>query len=233
MARYVAHYSWYRAGPSECATDDGARQEFNFLLCVHHEGGWPHQDRVTDRTTHESMMSDFQGRGIDERFLRLLSRATPVKWGLFHHLRTATYVKDRVALCGDSAHASLPWQAAGAAQGVEDALVLCSLLSAVSDATNKQGRGGPSLEAALHAYDAVRRPRAQRQLEQAFDDHKSIFWQGEEGGDMARILAKLRGEQRFTWLWFTDMQDEVDRALSEYRRRLGEDAKVDSQRADL
>lgn len=74
-------------------------------------------------------MADFEGRGVDDRFLRLLRRAKPIKWGLFHHRYTSTYYRDRVVLLGDSAHASLPFQAAGAGQGLEDALVLSNVLA--------------------------------------------------------------------------------------------------------
>ncbi|KAL4801090.1 hypothetical protein BDV19DRAFT_384106 [Aspergillus venezuelensis] len=73
-------------------------------------------------------MADFAGPSINERFRRLLRRAMPIKWGLFHHRHTATYYRDRVVLLGDSAHASLPFQAAGAGQGLEDALVLSNIL---------------------------------------------------------------------------------------------------------
>ncbi|OJJ35566.1 hypothetical protein ASPWEDRAFT_111079 [Aspergillus wentii DTO 134E9] len=75
------------------------RQEFNYLLCVaDSDEGWKLKDAVTERTTHEAMMADFEDPGIDESFRKLLQRAKPVKWGLFHHLHTATYFRDRVVL---------------------------------------------------------------------------------------------------------------------------------------
>ncbi|KAI9924671.1 hypothetical protein MW887_006946 [Aspergillus wentii] len=73
--------------------------EFNYLLCVaDSDEGWKLKDAVTERTTHEAMMADFEDPGIDESFRKLLQRAKPVKWGLFHHLHTATYFRDRVVL---------------------------------------------------------------------------------------------------------------------------------------
>ncbi|MEV7519165.1 FAD-dependent monooxygenase [Streptomyces sp. NPDC091371] len=60
------------------------------------------------------------------------------------------YAVGRVALLGDAAHAMTPNLGQGACQALEDAVVLAAELAA-----------GPSVEAALTRYDAVRRPRAQ------------------------------------------------------------------------
>jgi salicylate hydroxylase len=174
---------------------------------------------VTQTVTHEEMMADFAGADVDERFRRLLAMAKPVRWGFFHHLHTSTYFRDRVALLGDSAHASLPFQAAGAAQGVEDALVLSRLVDAVV-------RGGGiqdetvKIRAALVAYDRVRRPRAQKQLEQSAEVGRMIFFQHEEDGDdMMKILARLQ-RGRFDWLWFRDVEGDVKTALDDMRERM-------------
>ncbi|MFJ4775316.1 FAD-dependent monooxygenase [Streptomyces sp. NPDC088762] len=60
-----------------------------------------------------------------------------------------SYAVGRVALLGDAAHAMTPNLGQGACQALEDAVVLAAELAA-----------GPSVEAALSRYDAVRRPRA-------------------------------------------------------------------------
>ena len=156
------------------------------------------------------MMADFQGLGVDARLCQLLSKASPIKWGLFHHLHTSTYFQDRVAILGDSAHASLPFQAAGAAQGVEDALILSNVLTAIL--TNGANRL-PNIRAALAAYDSVRRPRAQKQLEQSAEVARMMFLQHEEAGaDMTKILPKLQ-QGRFDWLWFHEIEKDVDIAI--------------------
>ena len=145
------------------------------------------------------MIADFEEPGVDPRLRQLLGKASPIKWGLFHHLRTSIYFQNRVAILGDSAHASLPFQAAGAAQGVEDALVLSAVFSAIL--TNGANRL-PNIRAALAAYDSVRRPRAQKQLEQSAEVARMMFFQHEEAGaDMNEILPRLQ-QGRFDWLWF-------------------------------
>ncbi|KAK5692557.1 hypothetical protein LTR97_010868 [Elasticomyces elasticus] len=200
-------------------------EEFNFLLCVADEQGWKFPNDVTLKVTHEEMMSDFEGHGVDKRFLQLLSKANPIRWGFFHHLHTSTYVKGRVALLGDSAHASLPFQAAGAAQGVEDALILSNLLAARTSASDES-----ATQAALYTYDSVRRPRAQRQLEQAAEVARMIsFSDPETGSDMSKILPKLQ-QGRFDWLWFHDMEAEVRDALSKMQEVLSASKVVGSTR---
>jgi salicylate hydroxylase len=184
-------------------------QEFNFLLCVADGKPWPSSDTVTEKVSHEEMMADFADPNIDDRFRRLLSKASPVKWGLFHHEHTATYYRGRVVLIGDSAHASLPFQAAGAGQGVEDAYVLAGLLERLLTSAT----GESVIEAALKGYDAVRRPRAQKQLEQSAEVADMLFFQHPETGpDMSKILAKMQ-HGRFDWLWGHDLEEDVQAVI--------------------
>ena len=56
-----------------------------------------------------------------------------------------------VGLVGDAAHAMLPYQAQGAAMGIEDAAILAPLLMTEPDA-----------ESAFRRYEAMRRPRVDR-----------------------------------------------------------------------
>ena len=159
------------------------------------------------------MMADFAGEGVDDRFRLLLAKAKPVRWGFFHHRYTSTYFRDRVVLVGDSAHASLPFQAAGAAQGLEDALILSKVLSKVANVCNKNAPLGPYLKAAFVGYDSVRRPRAQKQLEQSAEVSQMIYFQHPSAGsDMNKILPHLQ-QGRFNWLWFHDLNEDIQSAF--------------------
>ena len=169
---------------------------------------------MTETVSHEAMMKDFESEDIDGRFRQLLSKASPLKWGLFHHPHTSTYYRGRVVLLGDSAHASLPFQAAGAAQGLEDALVLSSMLAELGKLHKNNINAGQYVEAGLEAYDSVRRPRAQKQLEQAAEVQRMLFFQHEEAGDdMSKILPMLQ-RGRFDWLWFHDIDRDVEQVVA-------------------
>lgn len=164
-------------------------------------------------------MADFAGEDVDDRFRQLLAKAEPIKWGMFHHLRTSTYYRGRVALLGDSAHASLPYQAAGAAQGLEDALVLSNVLGELAKLPQSEANSIARIEAALEAYDSVRRPRAQKQLEQADEVGRMIFLKHEEAGDdVSKILPKLQ-QGRFNWIWFHDIHQDVQKAVTRMHRQ--------------
>jgi salicylate hydroxylase len=194
-------------------------QEFNFLLSIADPNPWKLEWAVTEKISHEAMMADFEGEGVDDRFRQLLTKAEPIKWGFFHHLQTSTYYRGRVALLGDSAHASLPFQAAGAAQGLEDALILSSVLAELAKLPMADSSSTLRTEAALEAYDSVRRPRAQKQLEQAAEVGRMIFFQDEEAGDdMSKILPKLQ-QGRFDWIWFHDIDKDVEKAVSRMKAK--------------
>lgn len=181
---------------------------------------WPWPGRVTMKITHDEMMSDFQGEDVDPRFRALLAKAKPVKWGFFHHARTSTYYKDRICLLGDSAHASMPWQAAGAAQGIEDALVLSNVLEELSKNSAIGTDLSREIAAGFKSYDSIRRPRAQKQLEMAYEIGEMLYFQKPEtGNSMEKILPRLQND-RFNWLWFHDLEADVQKAVSTMRKEL-------------
>ncbi|KAK3314591.1 hypothetical protein B0H66DRAFT_627221 [Apodospora peruviana] len=75
----------------------------------------------------------------------------------FEHKTTPTYSYGNVCIMGDAAHATTPWQGAGAGQAFEDAMILGTLLRNISSADD--------INAASRAYDAIRRPRCQRVID--------------------------------------------------------------------
>ncbi|KAH7381500.1 hypothetical protein DE146DRAFT_749137 [Phaeosphaeria sp. MPI-PUGE-AT-0046c] len=72
----------------------------------------------------------------------------------YEYKNALTYVKERVCIAGDAAHAMTPWQGSGAATALEDAVILGALF--------EQIRSPDEVEQALKVYDAVRLPRSQR-----------------------------------------------------------------------
>lgn len=179
---------------------------------------WEFKNAISLKTTHEAMMADFEGPDVDKRFRHLLSKAMPVKWGFFHHPDASTYYSDRVVLLGDSAHASLPFQAAGAGQGLEDSLILSNLLGNICNSLDQDAPLGLYLRAAFAAYDSTRRPRAQRQLERAYEmSHMLYFQHPETRKDMNKIVSKLQNGW-FDWVWFHDSNAGIESGGSENGR---------------
>ncbi|GKZ40508.1 hypothetical protein AbraIFM66951_000277 [Aspergillus brasiliensis] len=203
----------YLISKGDSMLNDDASKEFNFLLCALDDKPWELEKSVSQRITHEAMMADFNGPDVDERFRRLLAKAMPVKWGFFHHRYTSTYYRDRVVLLGDSAHASLPFQAAGAGQGLEDSLILSNILARIYHDSDQGAALAPYIRAGFVAYDAIRRPRAQTQLARAHEmSHMLHFQHPETGRSIEKIAFKLQKEW-FDWIWFHDLDADIEAAF--------------------
>lgn len=150
--------------------------------------------------------------------LTLIQWAKPVQWGMFHHPRTSTYHKNLVCLLGDSAHASLPNQAAGAGQGLEDALILSRVLKRAYTTLNESANPpetSRAVHAAFEAYEEVRRPRAQRQIDTSVEcgllyslSHPEV------GDDMQKTVDNLN--RRFDWLWNHNLDGDAENAVRRF-----------------
>jgi 2-polyprenyl-6-methoxyphenol hydroxylase-like FAD-dependent oxidoreductase len=87
--------------------------------------------------------------------LRRLSPAEPPYFSPIEEVTLPSWVKGRVVLIGDAAHATSPNMAQGAAMAMEDALVLADALAS-----------GQLVTASLAAFEARRRPRVRWVQEQ-------------------------------------------------------------------
>ena len=114
-------------------------------------------------------------------------------------------------MLGDAAHASTPFQGQGAGQAIEDALVINTVLSKVQ--TLKQ------LPYALAAYNQIRRPRAQRNVETSRETGELIAMMLEGVGD---DLDKMKEElgTRMHWLWQRNMEAQTREAVELFEESL-------------
>lgn len=78
------------------------------------------------------------------------------KWGLFGRPWIETWSRDRIVLLGDAAHPMLPFLGQGAANAIEDAMILARCLKAEANP-----------EDAFALYQATRQPRVRRATDQA------------------------------------------------------------------
>ncbi|HYG55632.1 MAG TPA: FAD-dependent monooxygenase [Burkholderiales bacterium] len=116
------------------------------LVAIVPAGDWRSESWTADGRI-EDLLAEFQG--WDERVRQLIASATTTKrWAMYDRDPLERWTEGRVTLLGDAAHAMLPFLAQGAAQAIEDAVVLAACLKKT-----------PSVMEALRRYEAIRQPR--------------------------------------------------------------------------
>jgi salicylate hydroxylase len=113
----------------------------------------PAGDWRTESWTADGEVADVvaQFAGWDERLHQLILAASSTKrWAMYDRDPLERWTEGRISLLGDAAHAMLPFFAQGAAQAIEDAVVLAACL---------RGADPRSARQALQRYEEIRRPR--------------------------------------------------------------------------
>lgn len=113
-----------------------------------------------DEWTEESWTSPGSVEELRALYRDFHPEARALLDGCEETLKSALYVRDplpewsagRAVLLGDACHPMMPFMAQGAGQAIEDAVVLSRMLAA----------GHPSVDDAVRAYEAERRPRTAR-----------------------------------------------------------------------
>jgi 2-polyprenyl-6-methoxyphenol hydroxylase-like FAD-dependent oxidoreductase len=168
--RYAGYTSWRGVARGGCGVDRdrvsetwGSGRRFGVVPLADDETYWfatqnaPAGQRDAPGAARETLLGLF---GAWHAPIGDLLRATPEE----HIVRTdiadrdpdGPWVRGRVALLGDAAHAMTPNLGQGGAQAIEDAAVLAHLLARDGD-----------VPAALRAYEAARRPRVRAVVHQA------------------------------------------------------------------
>ncbi|OQE08997.1 hypothetical protein PENFLA_c121G08476 [Penicillium flavigenum] len=141
-------------------------KSLNVAAFVHDDGEWPQSEKHTVLGSKEDIQKAYSGFGPTVRSLVALLPDELNRWAMFdtfdHPL--LTYAYGRITLAGDAAHGSTPHYGSGAGMGVEDALVLSTVLEQAATKMKTHGVAvskARALTAAFEAYDAVRRERSQ------------------------------------------------------------------------
>lgn len=171
------------------------------------------------------MKESFAGWSSTARKIIDLMRKNDI-WALFNHPPASTYVSDdgRVCLIGDAAHATTPHKGSGAGMAIEDAYILGNLLAAAlaggeHEHDNDHVDVAKAIPAAFRTYDATRRQRTQRLVEdsretgQLYDLELPGF-----GTDKDKIRETLL--TRMDWVWKHDVQEELADAVAKLRNSL-------------
>ncbi|EJD06063.1 FAD/NAD-binding domain-containing protein [Fomitiporia mediterranea MF3/22] len=160
---------------------------------------------VTPRSTEE-LLSNYEGWGRDVRLL-LGCIARPSVWSVHAcNPPLESYVRGRVALVGDAAHAMLPYLGAGAGQGLEDALVIVRLL------TQPQTNAG-NIQEVLKAYDTVRRPHANMVLTRSTTMGYIYELLGPSGPSKEGIRSDL--EEKWDDVWRHEATKDIEDAVEQ------------------
>jgi salicylate hydroxylase len=211
LGTHAGDAKWFMAKERGVAIYPISRgKEENFVFFVVDHKPWTQGDSAVP-CSKEEMLEDL--KEFDPRLLKLLDWAKPLRWPTWHHPNTSSYYRGRICLVGDVAHASSPHQAAGAGQGLEDAVVLSHLLPLV--------KSPEQLEIVFQVYDSIRRPRAQKVVATSFEAGLLYTWRNPEiGNDMHRIIENAN--QRLHWIWQHDIRADMNRAENEFKRLVSE-----------
>ena len=159
---------------------------------------WPLPEKFTAPAAKSDAVEAFAGFNSTVRSIIGLLPEQLDKWAVFdtydHPL--STWVKGRVCLAGDAAHAAAPYHGAGAGFAIEDGAVLAHLLASVSERSSRAN----VVAAALRAYELVRLPRAQWLVQSSRFVGEMYQWQDSDiKDDPQRCAAEIEWRSRTIW----------------------------------
>ena len=200
------------------------RTSSNVFIFIHDERPWPDPQRLTAPARKQEVVEVLKHWGPA---IRELSEKLPEqlhKWAIFDmgDNPPGTYSRGRICLAGDAAHASSPFHGAGACFGVEDALVLITVLREamkVLHQSNESTQKRDVISAAFDAFSAVRLERCQWLVRSSREMGDIYEWRHP---DTARDGEKIKAEfeRRFRKVWDFDVDAMITEAQAECKHRL-------------
>lgn len=135
-------------------------------------------------------------------------------WSIWEMPPAPTYYRGNVVMIGDAAHASTPFQGAGAGQAIEDCLILERLLGTYlperSEGTERSedNEFSEAVASIFQAFDTIRRPRSQKVVSRSRETGR--IWSCNEPG-VGRSAEEIRKvvEGRQKWIWDCDLEAQV------------------------
>lgn len=140
----------------------------------------------------------------------MLNQPNPQAYSQFEHKSTPAYYRNNICLVGDAAHATTPWQGAGAGQAFEDAIILGALFREISSADQ--------VNAVFRAYDPVRRQRCQRVIDSSRGMGSTFCGQDVELKESGLDPDAFRGRLGGRWDFIFEI--DFERYTQEARARL-------------
>lgn len=142
--------TWMGPGAHIVHTAIRAGALFNFAVCFNDEASGP--ETWFSRGSKDRVLEIMAG--WYDPLLRIVESGELVgRWDLYDREPLAKWSSGTTCLLGDAAHPMLPYLGQGAAQTLEDAVVLTNLLEGVSRS---------DIPSVLERYEMLRKPRAQK-----------------------------------------------------------------------
>ncbi|KAG8527116.1 uncharacterized protein KY384_008545 [Bacidia gigantensis] len=176
----------------------------NVVVMDYKHENWEHEKWIVPADWN-NLSELFEGWGPQSRgIIELLNKPDLSLWALHDMPPTPTYFDHNVAMLGDAAHATTPFQGQGAGQAIEDALVLSKVLAKIEDKSQ--------IPNAFSAYDQVRRPRSQKIVSTSRDAGElcGMTMVG-VGGDVAKMKKEF--DVRMRWIWGRDQSKQCAEAV--------------------
>lgn len=185
-------------------------------VTVSNSGPWQHDKWIANVNLDEVKKQFSDWDDYSRKIVELLpTDGSTMAWSVWEMPPASTFFKDRIVITGDAAHASTPFQGAGAGQAIEDALVLEQLLGKYLDPAIKSHYLPTPQEAVpylLQVYDTIRRFRSQKVVTTSRQTGRiSTCSKPGVGNTAAEIRNALQGRQH--WIWDHDQEQQVKDAF--------------------
>jgi salicylate hydroxylase len=162
-------------------------------------GDWRDESWMADGEISD-LIKEFEG--WDGRVHQLIVSASSTKrWAMYDRAPLEQWTNGRIGLLGDAAHAMLPFFAQGAAQAIEDAVVLADCL---------QRAERDSVRQALLQYETIRRPRASEvQMMSRGREVRNHLPDGPEQQERDAQFANGDPLRQSAWLYGHDLEADI------------------------
>ncbi|KAI0193464.1 salicylate hydroxylase [Astrocystis sublimbata] len=180
------------------------------------------RDRIDEKYLRFGQQYAFTADGAKKERLRqkwsvsnaiveaLLSGDSLHAYSQYEHKSTAAYCRNNICLIGDAAHASTPWQGAGAGQALEDCVILAALLGEITNPKD--------IHKAFQVFESVRMPRC-KQVIRSSREVGNIICSQEKYESLEDWRKALEG--KWDYLYDFDLEQQETEALEILRRSMG------------
>lgn len=190
---------------------------------------WPHPEKLTAPASKADAVRAFERFNPTVRAIIDMLPDTLSKWAVFDTFDhpAPAFVRGRVCISGDAAHAAAPYHGAGAGFAIEDGAVLAHLLSAVDEQVKaRAGADGDDgnarravLRKALETYNAVRLERALWLVQTSRQIGNIYEWQDPRvGSDRAKCAEEI--EWRCRKIWHYDIDAMMNETKEKFRKQM-------------